>query len=163
MLDKKTKKTIEKILKEFFKKSIFDVDFEFGELHDNNLKINLKTTEPQILIGLHGQTLHALQIVLGRIVRKQLSPAKSSQADEEQDRIYLDIDINQYKQNKIKYLEELAQRTADKAALNHKPETMDAMSSYERRIVHMALAERADITTDSAGYGTERKVIVKPA
>jgi len=145
-------KKIEKILKEFFKKSTFEVDYKIGAFKENNLEVDLKTEEADVLIGPQGKTLHALQVILGRIIRKQF-----------EDRIYLDIDINNYKQNKVKYLEEMARNIADKVALNHKPETLAVMTSYERRIIHMALAERTDIATESTGDDTERRVVINPA
>jgi len=151
MIDKKDKKKIEKVLKEFFKKSTFEVDFEFGKMEDNILKLDLKTDEPQVLIGPQGETLHSFQMVLGKIVRKQLET-----------QFYLDIDINQYKEGKVKYLEGTAKEVADRVALNRKEEVLPVMSSFERRIIHMALAERGDITTESIGHGFERRVVVKP-
>ena len=36
------------------------------------------------------------------------------------------------------------------------------MSSYERRIVHMQLASRKDVLTESIGQEPERKVVIKP-
>lgn len=152
MIDKKDKKKIEKVLKEFFKKATFEVDFELKEAEDSNLKLELKTDEPQVLIGPQGKTLHALQILLGKMLRKQMER-----------QVYLDVDINQYKQNKIKYLREVAQETADRVALSRKEEALPIMSAYERRIAHMALAERTDITTESAGEDPERRVVVRPA
>lgn len=152
MIDKKIQKKVEKVLKEFFKKSTFEVDCKIGEFRDNNLKIDLQAEQAEVLIGTQGKTLHSLQVILGRIVRKQF-----------EEHIYLDIDINNYKQNKVKYLEEMAKNIADKVALNHKPETLAAMTSYERRIIHMALADRTDITTESTGDETERRVVINPA
>ena len=160
MIDKKDKKKIEKVLKEFFKESTFEIDFEFGKIEESSadspqgdtLKLDLKTDEPQVLIGPNGGTLHSFQMVLGKIIRKQLDK-----------QIYLDIDINQYKQGKIKYLEGTAKEVADRVALNKKEEVLPTMSSYERRIIHMALAERGDISTESIGQGFERRVVVKPA
>jgi len=152
MIDKKIQKKIEKTLKEFFKKSSFDVDCKIGEFKDNNLNIDLKTDEAEVLIGPEGKTLYAFQVILGRIMRKQL-----------EDHIYLDIDINDYKKNKVKYLEEMAKNIADKVALNHQPETLAVMTSYERRIIHMALAERTDIKTESTGPDSERRVVINPA
>lgn len=152
MIDKKIQKKVEKVLKEFFKKSTFEVDCKIGEFRDNNLKIDLQAEQAEVLIGPQGKTLHSLQVILGRIVRKQF-----------EEHIYLDIDINNYKQNKVKYLEEMAKNIADKVALNHKPETLAAMTSYERRIIHMALADRTDITTESTGDETERRVVINPA
>lgn len=152
MMDKKDKKKIEKVLKEFFKKSTFEIDFEFGKMDGSTLKLDLKTEEPQVLIGPQGGTLHSFQMVLGKIVRKQLET-----------QIYLDVDINQYKQGKVKYLEGTAKEVADRVALNKKEEVLPVMSSFERRIIHMALAERDDITTESIGHDFERRVVVKPS
>ena len=39
---------------------------------------------------------------------------------------------------------------------------LKAMSSYERRIVHMALSDSPDISTDSIGQEPERKIVIKP-
>jgi len=152
MIDKKDKKKIEKVLKEFFKKSTFEVAIEFGKMEDNTMKLDLKTDEPQVLIGPQGGTLHSFQMVLGKIVRKQLD-----------EQIYLDIDINQYKEGKVKYLEGTAKEVADRVALNKKEEVLPAMSSYERRIIHMVLAERGDVITESTGQDFERRVVVRPA
>jgi len=152
MIDKKDKKKIEKVFKEFFKKSTFEVAIEFGKIENGTLKLDLKADEPQVLIGPQGKTLHSFQMVLGKIIRKQLDQ-----------QIYLDIDINQYKEGKVKYLEDTAKEVADRVVLNKKEEVLPVMSSYERRIIHMTLAERGDITTESTGQDFERRVIVKPA
>ena len=152
MIDKKIQKKIEKILKDFFKKSTFEVDCKIGDLKDNNLEVELQAEEADVLIGPQGKTLHSLQIILGRIMRKQF-----------ESRIYLDIDINDYKKNKVKYLEEMAKNIADQVVINKKPETLAVMTSYERRIIHMALAERTDIATESTGDETERRVVINPA
>lgn len=158
-MDKKDKKKIEKILKEFFKKSTFEVDFDLKDEEDSsvalpqgsNLKLELKTDEPEVLIGPDGRILHSLQLILGKMIRKYLDT-----------QVYLDIDINQYKQNKIKHLEDTAKEVADRVLLNNKEEILPAMSSFERRIIHMALASRGGIATESIGDGFERRIVVKP-
>jgi len=155
-MDKKDKKKIEKVLKEFFKKSTFEVaidlkDAEDSSLQGSNLKLELKTDESEILIGPDGRILHSFQLVLGKMIRKHLDA-----------QIYLDVDINQYKQNKIKHLEDTAKEVADRVSLNNKEEILPAMSSFERRIIHMALASRGGIATESIGDGFERRVVVKP-
>jgi spoIIIJ-associated protein len=145
------KSEIEKIIKEFFEKMTFEVEFETGQLKENTLPLSLKTTDPQILIGEHGQTLIELQKVLGKILRRKLG----------QD-IFFDLDINQYKKNKIEYLKELAQSVADEVSLEKKEKALSPMPSYERRIIHLTLAEREDVITESVGKEPERRVVVKP-
>lgn len=150
-MDKKNKKKIEKILKEFFKKLTFDVDFDIKDAENENLKLDLKVEDSQVLIGTQGRILYSLQMILGKIIRKQLD-----------EQIYLDIDINQYKQNKVKHLTYTAKEVADRVSLNNEEEILPEMSSYERRIIHMALASRGGIATESIGQGFERRVVVKP-
>ncbi len=152
-MDKKQIKKAEKITKEFFKKTSIEVDSEIkqGET-DNTLDINLKTEEPQVLIGKGGTTLSDIQSLLGRILRKQL-----------EGELYVNLDINQYKENKIQYLKDLAYEVADEVALNKAIKEMPAMNSFERRVIHMELADRSDVNTDSEGEGFERRVIVKPS
>ncbi|RLC39293.1 MAG: hypothetical protein DRH33_03225, partial [Candidatus Nealsonbacteria bacterium] len=72
------------------------------------------------------------------------------------------LDINQYKKNKIEYLNDLAKSTADEVALSKKEKILPPMPSYERRIIHLTLAEREDVQTESQGEEPERRVVIKP-
>jgi spoIIIJ-associated protein len=42
------------------------------------------------------------------------------------------------------------------------PFTLEPMSAYERRIVHMALTNHPDVTTQSIGVGDERRIVIAP-
>ncbi|MBU0546825.1 MAG: R3H domain-containing nucleic acid-binding protein [Patescibacteria group bacterium] len=143
---------IKQIVKDFFKKTCFDLEVYFLPIKDNTLSIEIKTIEPQILIGEGGQTLADLQHILKAILRRKTEAP-----------FYLNIDINDYKKKKIEYLKELARATADEVVLNKKEKELMPMRSFERRIVHMELAEREDITTESIGNEPERKIVIKPA
>ena len=162
-MDKKIKNKIEKILQKFAEKTTFDISFELKEFPDPRSAIasaaasqgwlaEIKTSEPEILIGEYGQTLFEIQMLLSRIVRKQINET-----------IKLDIDINQYKYNKNKYLKELAGEIADRVALLKREEPLPVMNSYERRVIHLELALREDVATESMGDGEGRRVVVKPA
>ena len=152
MIDKKCLKKAEKILKEFFKRTTFILDFEIKQAGDDTIEVELKTEESQVWIGEQGKTLAALQGVLSRILRKQLG-----------EQVYLQVDINQYKKNKEQYLREAAREIADRVALDKKEKALSIMSSYERRIIHTELADRVDIKTESIGSGYDRRVVIKPA
>jgi len=143
---------IKQIVKEFFKKTSFDLEVYFLPIKDNTLSIEIKTDEPQILIGEGGQTLADLQHILKAILRRKTEIP-----------FYLNIDINDYKKKKIEYLKELARTTADEVALSKKEKELIPMRSFERRIVHMELAERNDVITESIGDEPERKIIIKPS
>ena len=151
MENKRDLEKLKEIIEGFFQKMGFRVQIEKEELKENVLVINLKTEEPQVLIGGGGKTLVDLQKILGKIIRRKAGKE-----------IFLDLDINQYKKNKIEYLKDLAKSTADEVALSKKEKILPPMPSYERRIIHLTLAEREDVSTESIGKEPERKVVVKP-
>lgn len=71
MFNKKEQK-IEKLIKEFFKKTSFDVSVEVDKIENQTLKVALKTDEPQVLIGEGGKTLVCFQQLLNKITKKKL-------------------------------------------------------------------------------------------
>jgi len=142
---------IKDIVKSFFNKTSFDIDLEILPLQDKTIPIKIKTDEPRFLIGQNGQTLSDMQRLLKAILRKQILSD-----------FYIDIDINDYKKKKIDYLHQLAKESADEAVLSNKEISLNPMSSYERRVVHMVLAERKDILVQSTGQEPYRKISIKP-
>jgi len=142
---------IKEIVKEFFEKTTFDVEIEFLPEKEQTLPINLRVEEPQILIGEGGQTLAEIQHLLKAILRKKI-----------EEPFYIGLDINNYKKKKIEYLKELARSTADEVSLSKKEKALSPMPAYERRIIHMELAGRSDVVTESVGEEPERKIVVKP-
>ncbi len=139
------------IVQEFFKKTAFETEIEFLPQRDQTLPINLKTNDPQILIGEGGQTLVEIQRLLKTILKRKISEP-----------FFIDLDINGYKKKKIEYLKELAKSVADEVALTKKEKMLSPMPAYERRIIHLELAGRQDITTESVGQDPERRVIIRP-
>jgi len=76
--------------------------------------------------------------------------------------VRVSFDINNYRFQKEESLREAAKKAAREAVLGKKPVELPAMSAYERRVVHMELALRPDVTTESEGEEPERRVVVKP-
>jgi len=72
------------------------------------------------------------------------------------------LDVNNYRLEREKLITELAKAAAKKAAATKIAISLPSMNSYERRLVHTALAIHPDITTESVGAGKERYVIIKP-
>ena len=151
MLNLNNLKEIKEITKEFFKKITFEVEIEFLPQEELTLPINLKTESPQILIGEGGQTLIDMQHLLKAMLKKKI-----------QEDFYIDLDINGYKKKKIEYLKELAKSVADEVSLIKEEKTLPFMPAYERRIIHMELAERTDVMTESIGREPGRRIIIKP-
>lgn len=143
--------TIKNTTKEFFDKTTFEVEVEVLPEKEQTVPINLKMDEPQVLIGEGGQTLFEIQYILKNILKRKIEGIS-----------YIDLDINEYKQKKIEYLKDMARSAADDVAITKKEKELAPMPAYERRIIHMELAERADVVTDSVGMEPERKVVIRP-
>jgi spoIIIJ-associated protein len=105
-----------------------------------------------ILIGRRGQTLVCLQYIVRLMVghrMKTLAPT-------------IVIDVNGYKQHRYQSLQALARRMAEQVEASGEPFTLEPMPAYERRIIHLALAEHPGVTTRSTGFGEARKVVILP-
>ena len=119
---------------------------------EQTLTITLTMEDPKTLIGERGQTLFEIQHLLRTMLRKKL----------QQDPPHVFLDINDYRKSKEEYLRDAARQAADEAVLLSKPRELGAMSAADRRIVHMELAQRQDVTSESVGEGEERRVVIKP-
>jgi spoIIIJ-associated protein len=103
------------------------------------------------LIGRRGDTLASLQYITRLITSREL-----------QRRANLIVDIDGYKARRARMLRGLANRMADQAVEKSRTVTMEPMPPHERRIIHLALRERADVSTRSVGEGSGRKVTIVP-
>ncbi len=102
-----------------------------------------------LLIGRRGETLASLQFVVNMIVTKQAGK-----------REHVIVDVQSYRQRREANLRQMAHRIANQVRQSGAPITLEAMPPNERRIIHMALAESDDITTESTGEGEQRRVVV---
>ncbi len=150
MLEKDNLTIIKKQVAEFFEKMSYEVEIKSSSDGDT-VMIDLELEKPQILIGEGGQTLAAIQHLIKAILKRKIKEP-----------FYIDIDINNYKVKKNKYLKETANFVADDVFSTKIERKLNPMSAYERRIVHMELADREDVITESIGYGLDRRVIIKP-
>lgn len=151
MLNQNDLKRIKIEIKNFFEKMTMNVELESLSQKEETLLLNLKAEEPQILIGENGQTLLDIQRLLRIILRRRIPET-----------FFIDLDINNYKEKKIKYLKETARSVADEVALTRKENILPSMPAYERRIIHLEIADRQDVTTESVGQEPERRVMIKP-
>ena len=143
-------KEIEKTVEAFFEKMRFSVQVK-ASFDADTLRVDVKSDEPRVLIGEGGRILACIQRLLRSIFQRRFGFD-----------FYFNIDINDYKKKKSLYLQELAEGTADEVALSKQEKELEPMSSYERRVIHLQLAGRTDITTESVGIGPDRRVVVKP-
>ena len=104
------------------------------------------------LIGRQGETLSSLQYITRLIVSRRL-----------QRRANIIVDAGGYKAKRSDRLKQLANRMADQAVRQRRTVTLEPMPPHERRIIHLTLRKREDVTTRSIGEGDSRKVTISPA
>jgi len=151
MIAKTKLKELEETVRKFFERTGFLIETDDLFIEEETIFLKLKSEEPRVLIGKNGRTLNEIQHLLRIILRKKFL-----------ENFFLDIDINSYKEKKIEYLKEIAREAADNVSLIKKEKILEPMSAYERRIIHLELAKRLDITTESIGQDPERRIVVRP-
>jgi spoIIIJ-associated protein len=154
MINPEEIENIKEIIKEFFLKAGFIVEVEGSCISRDNedvLEIEVKTSEAQNLIGKQGLVLADIQLLLRKVIKKK--------TDKE---FYLSLDIDGYKKNKESYLRNVAQSVADEVSRTKREKELPYTSSFDRRVVHMELADRKDVITESIGEGEERRIVIKP-
>lgn len=104
-----------------------------------------------VLIGPRGETLDALQFLSRLMVAHRLHR-----------RANFVVDVEGFRQRREQALTRLAERMAEKARQRGEAITLEPMSAYERRIIHMTLREAADVYTESTGEGKQRRVRIIP-
>jgi spoIIIJ-associated protein len=113
--------------------------------------LEIQGRELGALIGRRGETLAALQYLTRLLTSRALGR-----------RVHLVVDVEGYKARREQMLRRLAQRMAEQAVQRGRTVSMEPMPPHERRIVHLALREHPDVTTESVGEGDRRKVTVVP-
>jgi spoIIIJ-associated protein len=116
----------------------------------NPATLDIEGDDLGILIGRRGQTLASLQYIVRLIVGHRT-----------EDWMPVVIDVEGYKQRRYERLQALAWRLAEQAKVRREPFTLEPMLAYERRIIHLALADHPDITTESIGEGESRRVVIR--
>jgi len=102
-----------------------------------------------LLIGRRGETLAALQLLVSLIVSHRTKH-----------RMRIIVDAENYRERREENLRSLALRVAQQVRNYRRSIALEAMPPHERRIVHIALAESKDISTESIGEGDARRVVI---
>lgn len=127
-----------------------DVTFE-TKIRDKQITIKMYSDNNGILIGHNGQTLQALTTITKQVVYNEINSYP-----------YLILDVENYKEKQVKYLERLAKNVAKEVAHTKNPVELENMNSYERRVIHNILTEFKGVYTESVGEEPNRHVVVKP-
>ena len=154
-MDKKNSQIIKSITEDLLKKIGFEgeVVVTDSKEDENKFVCDIKTQkDANFLIGQNGDNLQALQHIVRLLVRKQTD-----------ENIKFILDVNSYKKDQESSVIELAKAMAKQVILEKKAVVMRPMSAYNRRLVHMYLADNEEVITESTGDEDERRVVIKPA
>jgi spoIIIJ-associated protein len=103
-----------------------------------------------LLIGRHGQTLDALQEVVRGAVQRRL-----------ESRFRVVVDVEDYRKRRRSQLISRARGVAKRVSRTGRPERLDPMNAYERKIVHDAMGTMSGIETVSEGEDPNRRVVIR--
>ena len=143
--------TLKQIILDLLNRMGFPAEI-FERLEEGRTVFNVKTRDAQLLIGKLGANLEALQYIVRIIVRKQTQDDSFSFA----------IDIDDYKDQRVIYLKDLARKAAHHVRDTKKPVSLEPMPAHERRVVHSYLSLYNDLSSESVGKDPGRKLIIKP-
>lgn len=134
------------ILALFGEKKVVIDEYEGDE---GELILDVSGGDLAVLIGRHGRTLDAFQMIVSSFMSNKL-------------RFHypIVIDIEGYKSRRKDKLVNLAHSAAARAKRQHGRVSLAPMNAYERRIVHLALLDDVDVTTHSEGDDPERRVVI---
>ena len=138
-------KDINEFLSKFLKE---EAKFE-AKIKEFDIYVNINGENLNYLIGYRGETINAIQTLLTTIANK-----KSTQKI----RVYLDIE--NYREKRVKTLEDLAEKLARTVERTKKSVTLEPMTAYERKIIHTKLQNNNKVKTFSKGEEPYRKVVI---
>jgi spoIIIJ-associated protein len=118
---------------------------------EGRITLRIQGDRSGLLIGRKGKTLDALQFLVNKIVSKALDK-----------KIDVVIDSENYRRRKEDSLTQMALKMGDKAKRINKPVTTNPMNPHDRRLIHLALKDDAQLETRSRGEGLLKRVVIIP-
>lgn len=127
-----------------------DATVDFREEGNRHFTLNIKTDEnTSLIIGKRGITLNSLQFLVNNYAKKFSSHY-----------FRIEVDCDDYRENRKKTLEELALNLAKKSKKIGKPVELEPMTSIERKIIHNALTGIKNVETESRGEEPHRYLVI---
>jgi spoIIIJ-associated protein len=140
---------LDNFLKEFIQKlPQNDLTYKIENV-DNDFHVEIIGENTGYLIGYRGEVLNSLQLILTNIVSKGLDA-----------KVKVLLNIGGYREKREKDLESLAMKIAGSVIRTRKSITLEPMSAYERKIIHLKLQDNDKVQTYSIGEEPYRKVVV---
>lgn len=115
------------------------------------IRLQIVSDDNSRLIGRNGETLEAIEYVLNRMLTRGGVVAPP-----------VIVDVENYRQRRVNYLERLAKRLAAKAVKTKEEVALHPLKASERKIIHAILSPLRGVNTFSRGIDDERQVVIVP-
>ena len=139
---------VEQFLKEFVEKLNNGTTYTI-EIKEKCLYVSINGENIGNLIGYRGEALYALENILKAISNKDT-----------ENRVIVRLDIENYKEKRIKTLQDVANKKARIVEKTGKMITLEPMQAYERKIIHSFLQENPKVETRSIGQEPRRRIVI---
>lgn len=139
----------EGIIKKILSLMGVQAEVEATEESDTRIHVNIKSEDTAILIGKKGSTLDSLQFIVSLIASKHFKDTIDR---------HIILDVDGYRGRREETLKQIARQSAQQVKRTKRSVSLDPMSAYERRIIHLELQEDAEIETKSDGEAPYRNV-----
>lgn len=142
---KKVEEFLDKLIENLPKRNLnYEVKAE-----EENILVNINGEDTGYLIGYRGEVLNSLQNILTNIASKDVDG-----------KVRIQLNISGYREKRKKDLENLADKIAKNVIKTKKSISIEPMSAYERKIIHLRLQDSDKVTTHSIGEEPYRKIVV---
>ena len=150
-IDKKVLESVEKLCTELFDLVGVQVSIDISEDKNNEaVLVNLSSEDSAgLLIGRRGETISAIQYMLGMMLRKKLGGW-----------VRVVVNVGDYREKQEDQLADLANSAADRARETGEAQLLYNLNPGQRRVVHVTLSEQEDIETMSEGEGRDRHMVI---
>lgn len=146
---KKAMKIVEDFVKELTGKlKQSEIEYKLNIVGEY-IEVELNGENAGYLIGYRGETLNSIQVIMNSVLKNRMKT-----------HLKVTVDICGYKKERVKTLEQLAERVANTVIKTGKIVTLDPMRPYERKIIHSKLQENSKIRTHSVGEEPYRKIVI---
>ena len=141
-------------VQEFMEQMVEHLDWELGvdvvESDPEVLRVVLSGDDRELVVGNRAEILDVFQYLANRIFGRDLDDRR------------LVVDCDGYRARKELELQETAARVSERVKQTGEEEELSRMNPYERRVVHLAVAEIEGVSTESEGDGVMKRVVIFP-
>ena len=143
-----SKNKLEKFLEEFVQKLNNEATYKV-EIKEKCLYVTINGKNMGNLIGYRGEALYALENILKAIANQN-----------SENRVIVRLDIENYKEKRIKTLQEFVSKKAKIVEKTGKMITLEPMQAYERKVIHSFLQDNPNVETRSIGQDPRRRIVI---